>query len=113
VLADPFVSLFDRAGNLLQTNDNWKDSQEAEIQATGLAPPNDLESAILRTLQPGNYTAVLSGKGGALPRLGLVEVYDANTGALAELANVSTRGFVGTGSAVIIAGFISNGSTQV
>jgi hypothetical protein len=113
VLADPFVSLFDRAGNLLQTNDNWRDSQQAEIQATGLAPPNDLESAILRTLQPGNYTAVLSGKGGTLPRLGLVEVYDANTGALAELTNVSTRGFVGTGSAVIIAGFISNGSTQV
>jgi hypothetical protein len=113
VVADPFVSLFDRAGNLLQTNDNWKDSQQAEIQATGLAPPNELESAILRTLQPGNYTAALSGKGGTLPRLGLVEVYDANTGALAELTNVSTRGFVGTGSAVIIAGFISNGSTQV
>jgi len=64
-------------------------------------------------LQPGNYTAVLSGKGGSLPRLGLVEVYDTNPGASAELTNVSTRGFVGTGPTVIIAGFISDGSTQV
>jgi hypothetical protein len=113
VLADPFLSLFDGASNVLRTNDNWKDTQQAEIQATGLAPPNDLESAVLRTLQPGNYTAVLSGKGGTLPRLGLVEVYDANTAALAKLTNVSTRGFVGTGAAVVIAGFITNGSTQV
>src|SRR5207248_5424037 len=92
-LADPFLSLFDGARNVLRTNDNWKDTHQAEIQATGLAPPNDLESAILRTLQPGNYTAVLSSKGGGLPRIGLVEVYDANTAAFAELTNVSTRGF--------------------
>ena len=113
VVADPFLSLFDGAGHVLQTNDNWKDTQRADIQATGLAPPNDLESAILRTLQPGNYTAILSGNGGTLPRLGLVEVYDANTGASAELKNASTRGFAGTDSAVLIAGFITNGSTQV
>ena len=115
VLADPFLSLFDGAGNVLRTNDNWKDTQQTEIQATGLAPPNDLESAILRTLQPGNYTAVLSSKNGFSlpPRTGLVEVYDTNTGALAELTNFSTRGLVGTGQNVIIAGFITNGSTQV
>ncbi len=115
VLADPFISLFDGAGNVLYTNDNWKDTQQTEIQATGLAPPNDLESAILRTLQPGNYTAVLSSKNGFSlpPRTGLVEVYDTNTGALAELTNSSTRGLVGTGQNVIIAGFVTNGSTQV
>ena len=115
VLADPFLSLFDGAGNVLRTNDNWKDTQQAEIQATGLAPPNDLESAILRTLQPGNYTAVLSSTNGFSlpPRTGLVEVYDTNTGALAELTNFSTRGLVGTGQNVIVAGFITNGSTQV
>jgi hypothetical protein len=115
VLADPFLSLVDGSGNVLWNNDNWKDSQQAGIQATGLAPPNDLESAILRTLQPGNYTAVLSGKNGSTG-VGLVEVYDTSTGGSAELTNVSTRGFVGTGDNVLIAGFISsggNGSTQV
>jgi len=115
VLADPFVSLFDGAGNVLWNNDNWKDTQQAAIQATGLAPPNDLESAILRILPPGNYTAVLSGKNGTTG-VGLVEVYDTNPGVFAELTNVSTRGFVGTGQSVMIGGFITgggNGSTQV
>ena len=57
-LAEPFLSLFDGNGNVLWTNNDWKDSQQAAIQATGLAPTNDLESAILRTLAPGNYTAI-------------------------------------------------------
>ena len=77
--------------------------------------PNDLESAIRIALQPGNYTAVLSGKNNTTG-VGLVEVYDITTGAFAELTNVSTRGFVGTGDNVMIGGFITaggNGSTQV
>jgi hypothetical protein len=73
-LADPFLQLFDGNGTLLYSNNDWKDSQQAQIQATGLAPPNDLESAIRRTVAPGNYTAVLSGKGGGTG-IGLVEVY--------------------------------------
>jgi hypothetical protein len=94
-------------------NDNWQDTQQAQIQATGLAPTNDLESAILRTLAPGNYTAILSGRNG-ITGIGLVEVYDVATGAIAELTNVSTRGFVGTGESVMIGGFItSGGSTKV
>ena len=112
VLADPFLSLFDGSGNVLWNNNDWKDSQQAAIQATGLAPPNDLESAILRTLVPGNYTAILSGRNGTTG-IGLVEGYDVATGAVAELTNVSTRGFVGTGKAVMIGGFITSGSTQV
>ena len=66
-------------------------------------------------LQPGNYTAILSGKNGTTG-VGLVEVYDIETGVSAELTNVSTRGFVGTDENVMIAGFIAsggNGSTQV
>src|SRR5262249_23482389 len=94
VLADPFLSLRDGNGNLIWNNDNWKDSQQAEIQATGLAPPNDLESAILQILQPGNYTAILSGKN-STTGVGLVEVYDVSPGIFAQLTNVSTRGFVG------------------
>jgi sugar lactone lactonase YvrE len=114
-LADPFLSLFDGSGNVLWNNNDWKDSQQAIIQTTGKAPPNDLESAILRTLAPGNYTAILSGRNGTTG-IGLVEVYDVATGALAELTNVSTRCFVGTGQAVMIGGFITaggNGSTQI
>ena len=64
VLADPTLQLFDSGGHPFWFNDNWKDTQPAQIQFTGLAPPNDLESAILQILQPGNYTATLSGKNG-------------------------------------------------
>jgi len=73
-LAEPFLSLFDGNGNVLWTNNDWKDSQQAAIQATGLAPTNDLESAILRTLAPGNYTAILSGRNNTTG-IGLVEIY--------------------------------------
>ena len=73
-LADPFLSLFDSKGKVLWNNNNWKDSQQAGIQATGLAPPNDLESAILQDLEPGNYTAILSGRNNTTG-IGLVEIY--------------------------------------
>ena len=114
VLADPTLSLHDSTKGIF-SNDNWKETQQAGIQATGLAPPNDLESAIRIAVQPGNYTAILAGKNGTTG-IGLVEVYDITTGAFAELTNVSTRGFVGTGDNVMIGGFITtggNGSTQV
>jgi len=114
-LADPTLQLFDGSSHPLWFNDNWKDTQQAQIQATGLAPPNDLESAILQILQPGNYTAVLAGKNGTTG-VGLVEVYDISPGVFAELTNVSTRGFVGSGQSVMIGGFITsggNGSTEV
>jgi hypothetical protein len=114
VLADPTLGLYDSSGTLIVSNNDWKDTQETAIQATGLAPSFDVESTILITLQPGKYTAILGGYAGGLPLpIGLVEVYDINPGAFAELTNVSTRGLVGTGDGVIIAGFIANGSTQV
>ena len=113
VLADPTLGLYDGSGTPIFSNNDWKNTQQAEIQATGLAPSFDVESAILITLQPGNYTAILSGNNGTTG-VGLVEVYDIATGAVAELTNVSTRGFVGTDEAVMIGGFItSGGSTQV
>ena len=115
VLADPTLQLFDGGGHPLWFNDNWKDTQQAQIQSTGKAPPNDLESAILQVLQPGNYTAVFSGKN-ETTGVGLVEVYDVSQGVHAEIANVSTRGFVGTDQSVMIGGFITsggNGSTEV
>ena len=115
-LADPFLSLRDGSGNVLWNNNDWKDSQQAQIQATGKAPKNDVESAILKVLPPGNYTAILSAKPGTPPGVGLVEVYDISPGVFAELTNVSTRGFVGTDQDIVIGGFITgggNGSTQI
>ena len=73
-LADPVVSLFDGNGDLVSTNNNWKDKQQAAIEAAGLAPPNDLEAVILAPVAAGNYTAILSGNGGATG-IGLVEIY--------------------------------------
>src|SRR5205085_631226 len=62
VLADPTLTLTNAAGGVIASNDNWKNTQAAAIMATGRAPSNDFEPAILKTLSPGSYTAVLSGK---------------------------------------------------
>ena len=48
-------------GNLIMSNDNWEDTQQAVINVTGKAPPNDLESAIRHTFTPGSYIAILNG----------------------------------------------------
>ena len=70
------LTLHDRNGNLVASNDNWQQdsAQAAEIQQAGLAPANALESAIAVTLVPGAYTAILSGANGTTGN-GLVEVY--------------------------------------
>jgi hypothetical protein len=73
-LLDPTLELHNGNGALIAFNDNWKDTQQAQIQATGLAPTNDKESAIVRTLAPGNYTAVVRGKNNTIG-VALVEVY--------------------------------------
>jgi phospholipase/lecithinase/hemolysin len=104
-LADPTLTLFDGSGNTQMTNDNWRDSQPAEIMDTGIPPQNDLESAIVATLGPGRYTAVLAGKNGTSGN-GLAEVYDLESGSTSTLANLSTRGFAGTGDNVMIGGVI-------
>ena len=108
-LADPIMELHVSTFVPI-VNDNWRDTQEAEIIATGLAPTNDLESAIVVTLNPGAYTVVLRGKNNGTG-VGLVETYDLNQAAASKLANVSTRGFVGTGGDIMIAGFILGGNT--
>lgn len=105
-LTDPTLTLFDEAGNTLSMNDNWKQSpQAAEIMNTGIPPKNDLESAILTSLAPSRYTAVLAGQNAGTGN-GSVEVYDLESGASSTLANLSTRGFVGTGDNVMIGGLI-------
>jgi hypothetical protein len=117
VLADPVLELHGPGVFLTITNNDWMDNpaQAVAILATGLAPTNNLESAIDATLAPGAYTAVVKGRnntaGGAL-----VEVYDLSQGVPAKLANISTRAFVGTDDSLVIAGFIlgnSNGADRI
>ena len=74
MLADPVLDVRDAQGNSLATNDNWKDSQQAEIQASGKAPPNDNESAIIIVRPAANTTAIVSGKGNTTGNA-LVEAY--------------------------------------
>jgi hypothetical protein len=105
-LVDPVLSLYQPDGTVV-INDNWKDSQLAEIEATGLAPKEDREAAIVATLNPGAYTAIVSGKDGGMG-VGLFEVYDLDVAAGSKLANISTRGLVDTGEDVLIGGIIAN-----
>ncbi len=74
-LADPVLELHDVNGTLLASNDDWKDTQQAEIEAVGLQPSNDVEAALIMTLPPGAYTAIASGRAGGTG-VGLVEVYN-------------------------------------
>jgi len=76
-LANPTLELHDGNGALIASNDNWRSDQEAEIIATGVPPSNDLESAIVRNLTPGNYTAIVRGVNGTTG-IALVEVYALN-----------------------------------
>jgi hypothetical protein len=110
LLADPVLELHGANGSLITSNDNWKDTQEAEIIASTIPPTNDLESAIVATLSPDAYTAVLSGKNGTTG-IGLVEMYDLDAASDSKLANISTRGFVQTGNDVMIGGFIFGDGT--
>ncbi|MGI8432182.1 MAG: NHL repeat-containing protein [Chthoniobacterales bacterium] len=109
-LADPVLELHDRTGAILQTNDSWKATQESAIAATGIPPANDAEAAMIVTLNAGSYTVVESGKN-STTGAGLMEIYDLTNGFGPDLANLSTRGFVGTAGNVMIAGFILGAPT--
>jgi|GEM_PF-837045 len=113
VLADPTLQLRDNSGALVMQNDNWQDdpSQASQLTALGLALQDPNESGIVASLSPSAYTAILAGKNGGTG-VGLVEIYDTNPGVDSQLANLSTRGFVLTGSNVMIGGFILAGDNN-
>jgi uncharacterized delta-60 repeat protein len=115
--ADPRLSLRDSSGAEIARNDNWRQTQiggvitsdeASEIQASGLAPKSDSEAAMIVSLAPGQYTAILedaAGQGTAL-----VEMYDLDGSTTTRVANISTRGAVGTGDNVMIGGAILGGT---
>jgi hypothetical protein len=117
-LADPTLELHDSTGAIIATNDNWADTQEADILATKLAPEDPLESAILITIPPGSYTALVRGNRGdsGIPSLAtgaaLVEVYDISLTLGEGLDNISTRGAVQRADDPMIAGFIIANSDE-
>jgi hypothetical protein len=119
VLSDPILELHDGTGALIASNDDWQHTiiggiithdQVAEIQSSGYAPTDSRESAIIATLPPGNYTAIVRGVNNTTG-VALVEVYDldASIPSPSILGNISTRGFVQIGDNVMIGGFIVQG----
>jgi hypothetical protein len=111
VVNDPVLHLHDRNGTVIASNDDWQQSsQRTDIQATGIPPSDSREAAIVATLLPGNYTAVLEAKNGA-GGVALVEIYDLDAGRQSQLANISTRGYAGSGDDALIGGMIVAGGT--
>jgi hypothetical protein len=109
-LADPTLTL-KRAGEsaTLEFNDHWKQHPTADkVRALGLAPTNNLEAAFYTCVPPGAYTAQLKGAAGKTLGLGIVEVFDVDSGT-PNLLNISTRSSVETGARRVIAGFIIEG----
>ncbi len=118
-LANPSLELHDGTGALIASNDNWQDAANAQdLVDLGLAPTEPNESAILTTIPASStglaYTAVVQGPGGS-SGVGLVEVYDLDSGPGASVLNISTRSDVQTGDNVLIGGLIvaGTGSQQV
>jgi hypothetical protein len=110
-LSDPTLTLFDGSGAQIGFNDNWIDSPDMQaIIDTGAPPTNDLESAIIQTLAPGNYTAKVAGVDNDTG-VALIELYDLQSFSSSTLANISTRGRVNLGENVLIAGYIVGGYT--
>lgn len=104
-MQDPVLELHDRNGAVIGFDNDWQDSQKTEIENTGLAPSNDKEAAMVQTLLPGAYTAIIKGNGDTTG-VGLVEVYDVDPSSSSTLNNLSTRGFADTGDNVMIGGEI-------
>lgn len=111
-LQNPKLDLYDSAGALISTNDNWADATDTTaVSATQLVPVNPAEPAIAASLAPGSYTAIASGVG-STTGVGLIEVYDVSPASNSRLNNISTRGFVQTEENVMIAGVIVKAQSQ-
>ncbi len=112
VLDDPTLEVHDSTGGVIASNDDWStdNPQAAQIQQIGLAPTDDYEAALLVTLSPGSYTAVVSGYDNTAG-VGLVEAYEVDANST-RLVNISTRGRVATVNEPMIGGLIVQGSSS-
>jgi hypothetical protein len=110
-LLDPVLELRNSTGALVASNDNWETAANAQSIPENLRPPSAQESAILVTLDPGSYTAIVRGVNNTTGSA-LVEAYDLDTSATSRLTNISTRGLVLTDSNVMIAGVIVQTSSE-
>jgi PKD domain len=108
-LDDPVIQLFNSSNVNIASNDDWKFNQQ-QVEATGLQPSNDKESALVATLDPGAYTVVMRGKGNS-SGIGVVDMFDIGLQANARFANLSSRGQIGTGDNVLIGGFYAGPQT--
>lgn len=113
-LPDPVMTVYDSNQQQIAKNDDWFTSPDAKrIASYHLDPPNSIESALILTLQPGAYTAVIEGYSDATqaarPGIGLFELYDLHT-TDGRAGNISTRGQVLGGDDVLIGGFIVGGT---
>jgi hypothetical protein len=121
-LANPILEIHDANNAIVATNNDWKITQTgglitgdqfAEINGTGAAPGNDLEAAVIVSLEPGSYTAVVRGAGNTAGT-GVVDAFDLDASSPARLANIATRGLVLPGDKLMIAGFIvQNGAVKL
>ena len=111
VLLDPVLELRGANGAVLFQNDSWKDDQRVQIEGTIFQPTDDREPVIIASLPPAAYTAILAGKN-QTAGIGIIEIYDRDQAANSELANISTRGFVGAQNDVLIGGFILGGNNN-
>jgi len=108
-LSNPVLELHDGTGAIIAMNDDWRSSQQNALIAAGMAPANDLDSALITVLSPGAYTVIVRGVNNAVG-LALVEVYDLDPGTpTARLGNISTRGHVLVDDNIMIGGFILRG----
>ena len=112
------MELYDSIGALIASNNNWvttiiggiiTSNQVSEIRASGYAPSDPFESAIIADLPAGSYTAIVRGVNN-MTGVALVEVYDLSPEASVTLGDISTRGYVQTGDNVMIGGFNIEGT---
>jgi hypothetical protein len=110
---DPTLTLYDQNGIAMVFNDDWGNAPEperTEIETSGLKPENVREAAILRSLNPGAYTAIVRGKG-ETTGIATLELYDREPVGTSEFRNISSRGFVSTQDNLMIGGAIVGGGS--
>jgi phage gp45-like len=110
-LSDPTLALFDASGHGIVSNNDWGNTPNVGQIPINLRPADPKEAAILITLSPGQYTAVVAGNNGS-QGVGLVQVYDQDNSTASQLDAIATRGFITNSTGALIGGFSVGGTTS-